>query len=485
MNLFKLEKAHSFWYSVFDKIAQNKRLTTIIYRLFGGRQSGKTTGVYIFIIMCCLLLAPNTVGFVGLRASKQNVVEMMIDFMEALDAMKVPYKYVANRRTITINGNKIRFYGGDSRKKQADKWSGLPRLNCKYVFIWMEEAFEFTATDMAGIDGTFRNTNNQGQIIKIQTMNPWSQSHWLVKEMLTKMMWNQAIMSDDNGEGYQIGLFPLKTDSKEPTYELIQYTNWRCNRNNVTKEAIQSFKAMWSYDPVRASVSDWGAAGYEEGRIYSHCLHKIGQARVRTGQQYLIAGLDYGWGNSDRAGVTAAVFGSATLDDGIDLMGEYIQDNRKYKKDVNATVLEIINFYRVCMSEFIRRVGAHQPFPLQVRVDNSAVGVIQMLQNETIRQGLDKWLSFTKCLKQPINDRIEITLWLMGTHKFRLSPNMKLLRAELESAYYEDVETQKRSDTNDHCLNAYEYAIEPFLYKFNMPLSQHSSRTMMKRRLGV
>lgn len=36
----------------------------------------------------------------------------------------------------------------------------------------MEEAFEFTATDMAGIDGTFRNTNNQGQIIKIQTMNP-------------------------------------------------------------------------------------------------------------------------------------------------------------------------------------------------------------------------------------------------------------------------------------------------------------------------
>lgn len=51
-------------------------------------------------------------------------------------------------------------------------------------------------------------------------------------------------MSDDNGEGYQIGLFPLKTDSKEPTYELIQYTNWRCNRNNVTKEAIQSFKAM-------------------------------------------------------------------------------------------------------------------------------------------------------------------------------------------------------------------------------------------------
>lgn len=399
--------------------------------------------------------------------------------------MKIPYKCLISKHIIRINNQDIRFYGSDSRNKKVDKWSGLPRLNVKYLFVWMEEAFEFSATDMSGISGTFRNANKDGQIIFVHTMNPWSKTHWLVKDMLSKMMWNPTIMSNDNGPGYQIGVFPFKTTTGETAYELIQYSNWRCNKENVTPEAISGFKQMWQYAPRLAEVSDWGAPGYEEGRIYSHVLHKIGNARVRNGEQYLIAGMDYGWGTNDRAGVTAAVFGSATLEDGVDMFGEYIQDNRQIKKDVNITCFEIVTFYRQCMSEFMKRTGAYNPYPLVVRVDNSAIGVIQILQNEARVQGVDKWLSFTKCAKQPINDRIELTLWLMGTHKFRLSPNMKLLKAELEGAYYEDIESQKRSNTNDHAINAYEYAIEPLLYKFNMPVSLKTSAKMLHKSLGI
>lgn len=32
-------------------------------------------------------------------------------------------------------------------------------------------------------------------------------------------------MSDENGPGYQIGVFPVKTATGGTTYELIQYSN--------------------------------------------------------------------------------------------------------------------------------------------------------------------------------------------------------------------------------------------------------------------
>lgn len=478
-------KAHSFWYEVYNKILNSIKLKITLFKIFGGRQSGKTTSFFLFLVMCYLYLPPHTVGCVALRNSAKDVDKFMLDCMEMLDYMKVPYKHIATKKIIRINNQDIRFYGSNSNKKTVDKWSGLPRLNVKYLFVWMEEAFEFSPTDMSGISGTFRNANKDGQILFVYTMNPWSKTHWLVQDMLSKMMWNPKIMSDENGPGYQIGVFPVKTATGGTTYELIQYSNWRCNRENVTPEAINGFKQMWSYAPRLAEVSDWGAPGYEEGRIYSHVLHKIGPARVRNGQQYLIAGMDYGWGTSDRAGVTVAVFGSATLEDGVDMFGEYIQDNRQVKKDVNQTCFEIVSFYRKCMGDFMYRTNARQPYPLHVRVDNSATGVIQVLQNEAATQGVNSWLTFGKCVKQPIQDRVELTLWLMGTSKFRMSPNMKLLKSEFESAFYEDIETQKRSNTNDHAINAYEYAIEPLLYKFNNPITMRSSTRMLHKSLGI
>ena len=66
-----------------------------------------------------------------------------------------------------------------------------------------------------------------------------------------------------------------------------------------------------------------------------------------------------------------------------------------------------------------------------------------------------------------------------------MSPNMKLLKSEFESAFYEDIETQKRSNTNDHAINAYEYAIEPLLYKFNNPITMRSSTRMLHKSLGI
>lgn len=54
----------------------------------------------------------------------------------------------------------------------------------------------------------------------------------------------------------------------------------------------------------------------------------------------------------------------------------------------------------------------------------------------------------------------------MGGHWLRIAPNCKNLLQEFELAHYEETETQKRAKENDHSLNAFEYAIEPIMYKF-------------------
>ena len=43
---------------------------------------------------------------------------------------------------------------------------------------------------------------------------------------------------------------------------------------------------------------------------------------------------------------------------------------------------------------------------------------------------------------------------------------VKLLKEEFELSNYEDSPKQKRANINDHAINAYEYMIEPVMWKF-------------------
>lgn len=476
MKLYKIPEAHSFWYGVLKKLKDGKTLNAVEFFQMGGRGSAKTTSFAVFDILALLHLKNSDIGFTALRASKQASRKHLDDFCKILDDMEIPYTATrSTRMQVKVFNKTINFYGADPKDKSAGKWSGTPRENCKTLFVWLEEAYEFTQDDISGIKGTMRTNGGQTQIIYVYTLNPWTSQNWLVKYILSMCPWRREIMSNENGKGYQISYVPFKEIDGTTKYRVIQYTNWRCNKENLPKEFIRNLKEMWNYNPRLATVSDWGAPGYEEGRIYTHCLHKIQRARIVAGEQYLLAGLDYGWGLDDRAGVTAAVFGTATLENGVDMLAEYTQDNRKHKQDVNVTCLQIVEFYIKCMMEFMRMTNAISPFPLQVRVDNSEIAVIQMLRNIAHQKRVDNWLSFVQCSKQPINDRIEITLWLMGTGRFRMSPNMKLLRSEFENSYYENTEKQKRCNMYDHAINAYEYSIEKILYEFAAPVSVKSS----------
>lgn len=76
-------------------------------------------------------------------------------------------------------------------------------------------------------------------------------------------------------------------------------------------------------------------------------------------------------------------------------------------------------------------------------------------------------MKFIKCKKFKIEDRIEITLAIMGKQKLRFSNRVNLLREEMENAFYDEGTTQKRVKKDDHALNAFEYAIEPVMYKMS------------------
>lgn len=79
------------------------------------------------------------------------------------------------------------------------------------------------------------------------------------------------------------------------------------------------------------------------------------------------------------------MFGGATIENGIDIYDEYVQCNHTVTKSPNQVASEIVQFYINAMREYTSKNGFGAPFPISVRVDNAAVGFIQILNNEAAR----------------------------------------------------------------------------------------------------
>lgn len=167
------------------------------------------------------------------------------------------------------------------------------------------------------------------------------------------------------------------------------------------------------------------------------------------------------------------LFAGVSLDGnnkGIDIYGEYVSDNHQYVKNENLLVEEIVNFYVENMKKYCSKNLIMTYLPLTVRVDNANVSFITLLNNYCVSRKIE-WLRFIRCRKYPVADRIEITLSIIGKQLLRLNEKderypVKLLKSEFELSRYAETENQKREKKDDHALNAFEYLLEPVMYKF-------------------
>lgn len=445
--------------------------------LVGGRKSGKTTALFLLYILLAMV-APSDFGWVNARCRTKDADDMYKDLKNVLDAYQVEYKAREIDKELIVNGNTCRFYGVDNnRNTRGAKKAGIPHFaNVKYLFIFFEERFEFTEDYVNMVKEAVRSIsddpNFHPQMIILNACNPWSRNNDYIAYCSKHQTWD---ISKLKTTGSQAGLYNIEIREGFVKRTLFQYTNWRVAREYLSESEIKTILDTWNIDARRAATVDYGLAGSESGAIYTHLLNNIGEA-VYKDHDWIIAGGDYGWGRESTSGKTVFYFGGATLDSGIDLYGEYVQDNHTHVKDPNVVAREVVEFYQHQMQLYMEKNHKTWVPEVIVRVDNMAVGVIEILNN-TARQYHFNWLKFVKCKKFPIPDRIEITLSILASQKLRINSKaskfpVKLLRNEMEFSYYEESKAgkQNRVKKDDHAINGFEYAIESVMYKFNQEI---------------
>lgn len=134
-------------------------------------------------------------------------------------------------------------------------------------------------------------------------------------------------------------------------------------------------------DKRRAMTTDYGMPGYEDGSIYSHLLTYLGES-VYQEHDFILGGLDYGWGNQKTSSKTVCYFMGASVDKGVDVYGEYVSDNRQMVKNTEKVADDIIRFYHDQMRVYCNKIHVSQPFPIKVRVDYANEPLIVLLNRK-------------------------------------------------------------------------------------------------------
>lgn len=463
----KICDAYSYMYDIVRCVRDHKRIPIDEFNLMGGRRSAKSTSVFLLYPLLCQYANPKDFGWVSVRNEVQSSLDLLDDITQAYDGYEVNYGVKRAEQKIILNGNTMRVIGvNNNRKGQKARKSGFPRFsNVRYVFIFFEERFEFNEDDVRAVIEAVRSINTisglETQYVVINACNPWAKSSPYVTYCGKYQTWNVNILKTT---GNQIGVYDIPLGEGKVKRALFHYTNWRVAKEFLSESEINQILDTWNFDKKRAATSDWGLPGYEDGAIYTHLLTNLHKA-IYQEHTWLIAGGDYGWGRDSNSGKTVFHFGGASLESGIDIYNEYVTDNHEYVKEPNRVAEEVVLFYLQAMREYCNRIGWSSPFNISVRVDNMAMGFIQLLNNYAQKYKLN-WLKFVRCKKYPTQDRIELTLALMGRQMLRLGDNVRLLKDEMELAQYStETETQKRVKKDDHALNSFEYAIEPIMYK--------------------
>lgn len=457
------------WFNDLVKLAYYKKpwplsLVTIV----GGRFSGKSTAVQVFIALLCQIEHIN-LGIVFFRASKEMAKELFDDIVSTLQSFDFQFKSVASRLEITINKTTFKVIGLNSMSSYTAKKSGFARFaNVDYIIKIFEECFEFSPTDYKAINEAIRHnkmSNKTPSYITFRVCNPWARNNWVIEECERFQPFRMEILKET---GNQIGIYDYyDQETQLSTKMLFQYTNWRVVREHLSDNQILTIKQYWQTDKNRALVADYGMPGFEFGAIYTSELHKIAEPFYSSDPCYFLVGMDYGWSQTKEHGKTAVVFATGSPSNGIDIYSEFVWDNSQIPIEPNQLCQRVINFIKNEVEDWMYKMNEIYKPNINVRVDNSNVGIIALLNNTAAQYGYHKWLSFSPCKKYPTEDRISAVLALLGSGKFRVNQvRCKNLIRELEFSHYDDKGDKKRIKENDHSINAMEYGFEPIMHKW-------------------
>lgn len=226
---------------------------------------------------------------------------------------------------------------------------------------------------------------------------------------------------------------------------------------------VERLNELKTLDPKRARIAVYGLPGISDGGIYTDYLSSIKYYQPKDFKpNSFYGGID--WGET-KSSTVAQLWGADYNLRRIVGLDSYEHNNQKspYSKTSKQMGEEIVEFY----------AKQFQLYPtlyytgLEVAVDYSAFGVIDLLQLLANKRGLK--IEFVPSQKYPIQIRIDIITAVISLGNFYVDKiKMSNLLTEMDLSIWDPDHTEKqlpiRLKIDDHQLDAMEYALAPILY---------------------
>lgn len=470
-------KCYTYFNDLLSLMCRGKTLPVKEIRISGGRKSGKSFAVQEFCVKATNLVGSNAevvpVGVYALRNFAYDTKELFSEMIQTLDRYNANYSTKVVEGMIKLqNDNFISVTGIRNRNKEVNK-AGLARAErMRYLIVYVEEAYEVDKKDIQAMKEAVR-ANAGVEILFIYVANPWSLLSAFVSECVAYMKHNIYQLQT---HGEQIGLFDeIKElnvnlegyfDKGIKKKVLVHYTNWRvaAKEKKISQDDIELIFEARKISANRFRTADLGLPGYTETSIYAAQMEGIANPIYKR-HAFYYGGCDVGLGTNHNAGVTTFVFVGITPGKDLDVYGEYSWDNRKYQKAPDQIAREGVQFF-INMKDKIFNECGFTIRRLEVRVDYSDKAFISILNQEARNAFVSHWLTFIKCSKKPIIERVTVTQYMLANKTMRINENCLGLRKELSTAEWDNKKGKKenstRKDDNDHFINAFEYAIEVY-----------------------
>lgn len=452
---------------VLNPIANGKEPLVDEINICGSWECGKTYAC-IELILKCLNLPNMSACFV--RKKKHKMGELMTTVLNSAKEFDIPYfkdtsvsQYGYPLYILKNNHNEMRFLYWDRKEKveRDNNLSGLAPFkgSTKYIFLFVDEAYELTQDQINVIDGKVRAGKNTKTIL-IRVCNPYSISNEYVKYCSKNLPYNLP----------KLKKYGFDISSKEfilKNRKVFAYINIAATPEIMNKEKLDRITIACRTNSSKKMTIRYGIPSYDDDSCYGDQIELIRKPVIHEADA-IVCGCDVGFGTNRNAGITCCLFGIYKKGFGVDFWNEYTQDNREGKKSITERANELINYVFNNIMWYNRSVGFVAPCPfVNINIDWSNIDFIDRVNELILERRLDKIMWARRNAKNlyRINERINLTIDWIRNNKLRIDfDKCKKLHEEFSTMKLivsnEDTEPTKRQSSNDHCINAFEYAME-------------------------
>jgi len=446
------------------------------YRSFvGGRSTKKSVVIAGFEAVFKILCDPNRNIIMCRKDDTNNSTSTYPNIVAIIYKLGLTPYFIIKKSPAEIvykpTGQKIIFKGCNNPTAITSTKFPVGEL----TDIYFEEASELESyEDFRQIDGSVRNSTGKGSQITM-LMNGWDKKSWIYE-----IFWKGRLEDDyeylethDYADYYDPD-FTLGQDSKglylhKSTFRINEFRSpYKDESMAILKEkALEIYKVE--------GLGMWGNSSFSTYPYWNQSLIKPHNILLNEPLSLFTIGIDIGMGNGEgkvvkdieryRSAMTMQLVGVSSDYAKIKCIDEYFYSNQNQiiKKGAPEVAHDMINKIK----SWIDRYKQH---PVLMKgticcyVDSADSGGFRtVLQAKAMELGVMN-IRFIASTKNKIQSRVDFTNLLMAFGEFEVCDLCKNLIREIGNARQAE-DGRCREDTDDHAINANEYAWIPLLPK--------------------